>query len=149
MSITSGITPTYTTTGPVGATGPTGPIPTPNYVYSFNASPIGAASTLSFAASAITMQTTGVFHVSVTCCPVPNTIPTEITLQIYKDGYAIPTIVQKTAPVGIGNDSLCHLECIDVVTDTNPHIYSILATPGVGNLSDGTGHCQILVMELV
>src|SRR5208283_3763961 len=78
---------------------------TPNYVFSFNAAPISAASTLSFSASAITKQGSGLFYVAITCCPVPNTVPTEIELQIVKDGSAIATIVQKTAPVAIGNDS--------------------------------------------
>jgi len=119
----------------------------PNYVTSTNTSGITASSPLVFSASPITRKGSGVFRITATSCPIPTGPPVVITFSIYRDATQLSPI-QKSSPVGPGDDSPCHQEWIDVVTDFNPHTYSLHATPQSGTLIDNPYHCTVTVNEL-
>ena len=123
------------------------PPTTPNYVVSTNPSGITASDPLIFSASSITRKGSGIFRVTGTSCPIPTGEPVEITFSLYRDLTQLPPI-QKSSPVGPGDDSPCHQEWIDVVTDYNPHTYSLHATPQTGTLIDSAYHCTVTVNEL-
>ena len=119
----------------------------PNYVSLTNTSAITASSPLTFSAPAITRKGSGVFRVTGTSCPIPTGSPVEITFSLYRDSTQLPPL-QKSSPVGPGDDSPCHQEWIDTVTDYNPHTYSLRATPQSGTLIDNAYHCTVTVNEL-
>jgi hypothetical protein len=118
-----------------------------NYISSTNAATIPAANPLVFAGNAISRKGSGIFRVTATSCPFPTGAPVVITFQIFRDAVALPPI-QKSSPVGPGDDSPCHQEWIDVITDFVPHVYSLQASAVSGTLSDSAGHCTITANEL-
>jgi hypothetical protein len=122
-------------------------VPNTNYVVSTNAAAVTGANPMIFSAAPITKQGSGVFRVTATSCPIPSGEPVEITFTIFRDSIQLPPI-QKSSPVGPGDDSPCHQEWIDVITDSNPHTYSLHASAVTGTLSDPINHCTITVSEI-
>jgi len=102
---------------------------------------------LVFSASPITRKGSGVFRITATSYPIPTGPPVVITFSIDRDATQLSPI-QKSSPVGPGDDSPCHQEWIDVITDFNPHTYSLQATPQSGTLIDNPYHCTVTVNEL-
>jgi hypothetical protein len=132
----------------------------PNYVSSTNTNALSAAYPLVFTASSITRKGSGLFEVSASGCPVITFGGgIVISFALWRDygtgsavqlGIGSQPIVRKIAASGAGTDAEGAITpFVDVVTDYNAHAYSIVMTNGSTiNMSDGAGHCVIMVKEL-
>jgi hypothetical protein len=140
---------TNTFTGNLGITPPFA-AQSPNYVFSVNSADLTAADPLVFSASAITRKGSGIFYVAGTSCPIPTGEPVEMTYTLLMDGAALPVTtppLQKSSPVGPGDDAPCHQDAVVVIADFNSHVFATSATPASGTLIDKAGHCTVIAKE--